>query len=848
MQHASLRPTLALLALGLALPSVHAQVTCDPCALVQGVGSGTPGSQGIPRIEVVGSPAIGASFALEVTSAAPASTGAVYAGLELAPVSLPLFGATVYPGQLLLPQPIVTDGAGHSSPAFSFDALPASLCGLEVVAQAVIVDPAAAGGFSFTAASQVLFGAGDTTPIPSQRLSEAGGIALELVDLDGNGRPDLLFKGLFDLYRTLNLGCGAFAQQEFIAGGLGSSLDGLAVGDLTGDPAPDVAVNLFGVDLLPGGQGPGFSVNDASNSELAIGDFDGDGLNDLLVATSFSLEVHRGNPLGIDQIPLEYPSVTGSDITLVDLGGDAREELIVAAASVVTIHRFDPLGDPTLLATLQPLGGQIGSQDDGVGIGDLNHDGRLDIARAAGPSVFVWYGTGDVTFGPPTLFDGGQKTRAARVADLNGDGLDDLAVGISPLQPGPTAQLVRWLQLPDGQLGDSVAFGPPAAIEEFELEDMDQDGDLDAVIVQEDDLGRATLLRGDGSGGFVTEYSVPVDPIPEQFATGDIDGDGTIDAVVAHRPFGDDGRLTSWRGTPDGSFTKVGQVDLASGPNEVELADFDADGDLDAVVAYEDLPFIVYLDGNGDGTFQAPIEFATPDNVEDISVADLDADGRLDLVASIPSGALVAFGDSQEVFVPGHQILLGNSAFNSRRAVALLDIDLDGDLDLALNSGGGFMDPVGWVVTNDGSGNFSSPTVVDSVEESDPRDVESADLDQDGIQDLVFIFNEVVRVYRGNGSGGFIPSGSYPLTNGWEGELFDLDGDGDPELVVPSPGTDTLLLFEPLDGPSFDPEPKRFRAIDRPFDLSAADVDQDGSLDVISLTAGSSTLTVHPNR
>src|SRR5690606_35250533 len=176
------------------------------------------------------------------------------------------------------------------------------------------------------------------------------------------------------------------------------------------------------------------------------------------------------------------------------------------------------------------------------------------------------------------------------------------------------------------------------------------------------------------------------------------------------------------------------------------LADLDRDGDLDLV--YD---AALYLnDGNAGFTPSGALDV---DGVSEVAVGDLDGDGDLDIATAVYEGlsrihwndGLGGFPSSVEFGSAGEQVL----------AIALGDLDGDGDLDVVLGEDNLASDRVYF---NDGSGGFPSTGVaIDAGLES--NDLALGDLDGDGDLDLVVVStSDGLRLYRNDGSGGFLPA------------------------------------------------------------------------------------------
>jgi len=129
-------------------------------------------------------------------------------------------------------------------------------------------------------------------------------------------------------------------------------------------------------------------------------------------------------------------------------------------------------------------------------------------------------------------------------------------------------------------------------------------------------------------------------------AMGDLNRDGKMDAVVL-----DNGGFSVWLGDGNGMFRK-GAFYRTQLAYSLAVADFNGDGKLDVIVANENLnpsTVSVYL-GNGDGTFQTPIDSSTSEGSYFVVVADLNSDGKPDIVLIDPPYISVLLGNGDGTF------------------------------------------------------------------------------------------------------------------------------------------------------------------------------------------------------
>jgi hypothetical protein len=276
---------------------------------------------------------------------------------------------------------------------------------------------------------------------------------------------------------------------------------------------------------------------------------------------------------------------------------------------------------------------------------------------------------------------------------------------------------------------------------------------------------------------------------------GDLNGDGVPDLVVSVT---DDG-VGVLLGNGNGTFQAP--VFYASGggfPFSVAIADVNNDGIPDILVANEDGSVGVLL-GNGDGTFQPVVTYALgTGSAQSIAVSELNGDGNPDLIVAGCCGAgglgvvSLLFGNGDGTFQPA--VALSSGAYGAD-FVAVADVNGDGVPDLLVSNsctigscGSGSAGAVS-VFLGNGDGTFQSPVIYNSggVWASS---VAVGDVNGDGAPDLVVTnaYSGSVGVLLGNGNGTFQDAVSYP-SGGINPRpnfvtIADVNGDGNLDLEV----------------------------------------------------------------
>jgi hypothetical protein len=341
--------------------------------------------------------------------------------------------------------------------------------------------------------------------------------------------------------------------------------------------------------VLPVGQGP---------VSLAIADVNHDGKLDLLVAneTSQTLTVLLGDGRGHFRPAPGAPCPTGhepNDIALGDFNGDGNLDLVIA--NTQTPYLTVLLGDGSggfKPSPHSPFATQSYPHVHGVAAADFNGDGKLDVVTDSWGHdqilMLLGDGAGNLIL-PGQIFNTGKRPyQRLRSADFNKDGIPDVVTTDMDIN-------AVSILLGDGKGGLHDAPGSPfpagAVPWAVAIDDMNKDGNLDLVILPYDrdvpdpqQLG-VTVLLGDGKGAFTKMRGSPFSLAgcrgPDRVATGDLNGDGFRDIVVS---CAQNDKLMLYMGAKDGMF-QVSTRDVPTGWSGLAVADLNGDGKDDIVVS-----------------------------------------------------------------------------------------------------------------------------------------------------------------------------------------------------------------------------------------------------------------------
>lgn len=691
-------------------------------------------------------------------------------------------------------------------------------------------------------------------------------------DINGDGTIDFVAAMMdFPVYNLRVISGSQFVNLPTAVSNLVEALH-----DINGDGKPDllaVTGNGFGNTLhvfkntsVPGiiNSGtfaPRVDLAYGNSTRILIKDIDGDGRPDVVRSQNTpAFVIHKNSSqfgvVDAATLATQVTIATSSNITIADGGdidGDGKPDLVTTGGSFFrntstpgTIS-FDPKQDL--------ISGTVV-----FALADINRDEKLDVIGNNGvllntsvPGTFSFAPLVSISITSPF---------SVKVADLDGDGLPDLAYAanrISVVKNTSTPTTASFL--PKVDFGDTYDYiGTNLGGGLHSILDIDGDGKQDLLYI---------------NGGYIINALITGSPSKVPIVSGFSPASGPIGTTVTIGG-------TNFSATPSNNIVYFGAVRAAvSSSSSTSISVTIPPGVTDQSISvtvngftgYSAKPFALLFNTDGaitSSSFAAPISFGAWSFPLGLSIGDVNADGKPDIASADAAGSAVSvFQNNTTTGVFNASSLLPLVAYNSGAGpseVELVDMDGDGKLDLASTCDTPSQ-PNGRVSINrnvSGTGNLNASFfsgAAQSLANFRPFGLAVGDIDGDGKPDMaaVTLTEDRAHVYKNISNLGTAKS-SYrenlailtsPTASGVT--FSDIDVDGKLDLIVTYDGpfisifrnTSTRGLINPNSfGPRID--------IPTPFTtgfarIAIADIDGDGRPDIVKPNPGDNSISIFRN-
>ena len=432
---------------------------------------------------------------------------------------------------------------------------------------------------------------------------------------------------------------------------------------------------------------------------------------------------------------------------------------------------------------------------------------------------------------------GGGTTTGCAWADWDGDGDLDLALVGSN-------DVVRVLENDGGVLTEAWSSADSFVASSVAWGDYDDDGDPD-LAVGTDSGSPNVVFENDGRLGGTPAWASTEAVLTGGLVWADLDGDRQLELVAVNR---NAQPLHVWRNTGSGLEATADPSFFAGAyafyGASIAAGDIDGDGDVDLFEG-TNTGQIAYGLINDGGVLTADLGSGPPVVLAAV-FGDVDGDGDLDLFAGRGAWLANQVLENRYDLGGGLAFAFEDVVYDDTYGADLGDVDLDGDLDIAIANYGPTYAEVDRAMDSDGAFGFTeswvNPTVVRA------RATAFADVDGDGVLELLM---------TAFGPNALFESQNVGLHVGWEAPaaadqglvhavaLGDWDGDGDLDLAVAQGAGLPTVVFQNNAG-EFAPW-WQSSELDDSTDLAWADSDGDGDLDLAVASAGGEPLRLYEN-
>ncbi len=713
---------------------------------------------------------------------------------------------------------------------------------------------------------------------PKEDFSTGNGtIGVSIDDFDGDGKPDLLVgsgnSGMISIFKNTSASAGSISFASRMDIMTITHSDHVSIGDLDGDGKPDIVFSVFSNQLV--------SIYRNTSSGGVIS-FDSDGDYSRGFYSSGICYSTGSNP---------------ENIAIGDLDDDGKPDITIPNYGSNTVSVFRNTGSSGNISFDAKIDFTTGNNPTRVSIGDLDGDGKLDLAVTNGQSntVSVFKNlctTGNISFASKVNYITAMEPTSVSIGDLDGDSKPDIAItngtsgSISVLRNIIYKPTITSFTPVSGVIGSTVTikgtgfsvtptdnivyFGGvraevTAATETFLVVKVPIGAGYQPITVTTNHLtGYSTQqfnVTFAGTGTINSESfikTVQYDVTGSSYfsgSTADFDCDGKLDIISVNYS----GKSVSvFKNTSTvGTISFADKIDseTESNPGAIAIGDLDGDGMLDFAITNDVSRIVsVYRNISTPGTilFADRTNYSAGTYPVDISISDIDEDGKPDLI--------IANSQEAKVSILKNSGTVGTISFDNRidfstgsgsNSLSVGDFNNDRKPDIAVTN---YISNTLSIIKNTSTiGTISFADKVDFSTNIKPLYISNGDINGDGKLDLIiscFNLNEIT-VMQNTSSEANISFSPNIIDIGSSSNLIsvgDLDGDGKPDLALPGSALEVYVLKNTETSGSISFASKvGFSMSGSSNYVSINDLDGDGKPDMVVSAIGSISILRNTN-